>query len=85
MSGEQYGELIRQHIEIAANIERLWYVFVVLVFLGLVFLGTVIALAAWSVNNVNKRQGDLEGKFGLLIEVLLTTEGNRRSGRAESV
>jgi len=74
----EYAELARQHVALLSSLAQLWTIFVVLVLLGLAFLVCMFLLAAWSVNRVNKRQIDLEGKFTLLIDVLLQSEANRR-------
>lgn len=78
MDMQQYGELIRQHVELVAKLDQLWAAFIILILLGLMFLVSMLLAAAWSVHTVNKRQLSLEGKFNLLIDVLLQTEKNRR-------
>jgi uncharacterized membrane protein YjgN (DUF898 family) len=95
VSAEQYGELIKQHTEQLAELQKLWLVFIVLMFLGLIFLVTMLAAAAWSVRTVVNRQVageaeitrqqlELQGKFSLLIDVLLKTV-RRQDDRSQSL
>jgi len=58
-----------------ADLDRIWLGLLFVIFLMMLFIGVVIAAAAWSVrlviNSVEKRQLELEGKFTLLIDILL--------------
>ncbi len=62
-----YAELVRQHIALLQEIDRMWTVLVLLVFLMLV--GTVCMVVCAIL--IYKKQRDLEAKFTLLIDVLL--------------
>ena len=95
MTEDQLALLIKQHVDLLSEIQKLWVAFTVIVVLGLIFLVAMLLAAAWSVYVVNKRQtgnvvgikegqAALEGKFSLLIDVLLETEKNRRE-RSKSV
>jgi dolichol kinase len=69
-------ELLSQHVQLISQVERLWTVFIVLAFLGALLIVVILFAAVWSVRTVNRQQRELEGKFTLLIDILL--EGVKR-------
>lgn len=74
-------ELIRQHLELLDQIRNVYTALAIIAFLGLLFLVVVCGLAVWSVQMVNRRQSALEGKFTLLIDVLLEQARQRNVER----
>ena len=77
--------LVQQHQILTDELTKVISALQLMVFGGILFFGCMILLAAWSVYSVNKRQKVLEGKFNLLVDLMLKAaerEVERRRGQS---
>lgn len=82
MTEDEYNELLKQHVQLLQVVSQLQVGVIIACFAVIVMLAVMCWLAAWSVNSVNKQVSQkhtnlenkydaLEGKFSLLVDVLL--------------
>ena len=83
MTPDEISAIYQQHATIMSEIQQIYLALAVVAFLALLFLACMFGAAAWSVRMVNNRQRELEGKFSLLIDILL--ERARREMQARQV
>ena len=79
--------LVGQHATLIEQLDRIWIVLLLLVFMELLFMAAMVAAAAWSVKtvvgSVGTGQAELEGKFRLLIDILLEDARRRNQEQRE--
>lgn len=85
MTPDETTALFQQHAALMGEIQNVYVALAIFAFIGLAFIVLMFGAAAWSVRMVNGRQRELEGKFSLLIDVLLQRARNDIEARAVTV